>query len=420
MDKRDRHTTLCFMACEAFWGTFLGLTMPSVVLTVLLLENGASKTMIGMVSAAERGFVYLLPLLGLWLFHSRRKRQGQLIAWHLFAVIPFICVQAVLAAYSEALPPYWYCWLMTACLCGFYLAIGVIVAPWQDWMAHVIPKPVRGRIVGLAFSCNALFAGFGLWLAGTLMSRAAPVPVYEWLYAAGAVLTVLAILATACIRDTGKSEAEDARFSLADAVKSCGRSLADRNHAVYLGARLLSVAALAVVPFFTVYYTSKAGGGLEGGTVVKCAAAMAAGAALASVATGRFGDRYGHRSGNIFGAAALTLSLLAPLSSRGLWSCLAAFTLIGMAGYGFLVAHMNFMYENCPHHNRLAHLTISNMILGLGGIAAAICAGRMVEEWGPRPFFWTALGFGMASLCTLVLLVREPRRLAGPPLGPTA
>ena len=110
-NRTDIRNTTCICVGESLWGFQSSMVASATVLTVLLTRFGASERLIGSIAAIAAGTIAVPQLLGIYLFHSTRRRKRQLIAWHLYAIIPFHFVTGLLTLFSNGFPA----WL-THCL----------------------------------------------------------------------------------------------------------------------------------------------------------------------------------------------------------------------------------------------------------------------------------------------------------------
>jgi uncharacterized membrane protein len=85
------------------------------------------------------------------------------------------------------------------------------------------------------------------------------------------------------------------------------------------------------------------------------------------------------------------------------------------------VSHNNMLFETCPHDSRVAHITLSSMVLGPVLFLVPMVTGWLADHVWDRP---TAIGATLVptllGVAWLALMVQEPRdielsRGAAPP-----
>ena len=424
MTPRDRRNTMLNVVGESVWGFQWNLVASATVLTVFLREYGAGERQIGAIVAIETAAILVPQVLGMYVFSNPARRKRHLLFYHMYGIIPFLFLLALLAHWapdvrdgltltpSGRLAPAVLCGLLLLGWAAYMTASGVVIAAWNDWWATVFATRIRGTVMGLSLAGASVAGTLAALLAGWLLQILPHPKVYRLLYGGAGVMALLAMIAFFFIDDHNPA-AKDAvqRVILKELAVKFRSSLADANFRAFLMGRALATAGFCMVPFITVYYTSAAGGGLASGTVVSCGAAMTVGMALASLVFGRLGDRYGHRLGILGGAATQVLTLGLMLATGGLCSCLLAFAGAGVcAGIGW-VSHYNMLFETCPHDNRLAHITIGNLILGLATMVVPLLAGAFAQWAGLRSLFWACLLLSAAAFGWFLVRVREPRHV---------
>lgn len=420
MDRRERANAIRVVAGDAVWGFQSSLVAPATVLTVLLIRHGAGPTMVSAILALEAGVTVLPQILGNYLVRSAHHRKRLLILWHLFAIIPFVFAMGIVAHVSGRISSAAVRWGLLAGYAGYNLFLGVIMAVWLDWIADVFRERIRGTVFGLSFAFFNLAGAAASVLAGVLIESGKVASIYGWLYTGAGVVAAASMVLFALVRDpTHDHPDRHLRLGLGTIFAHFRQSLADANFRSFVAGRVLATVGFSMVPLIAVYYASAGGGGLSEGTVVASGAAMTAGAAVASLLVGRYGDRRGHHGGMLLGLGlqALTVALL--LTTRGPLSCVLAYAGTGLSRGSIGVSGFNLLYETCPHEGRFAHITLGNFLLSFAGIGAPLAAGLSVGRWGLKPLFAVSLGLSLAALLWFVVRVKEPRslRIPTPPDG---
>lgn len=407
----NRNNFISLVAGEAFWGMAMGLVLTSTVLAVFLKENGAGLAMIGSISSIESGVGGSLQLVGLFLFTSRRKRKHQVLGWHLYAVVPFLLMNATLASAASHLPPVVVRWSALMFYGGYMAALGVVGGAFMDWLAHVFSERERGTVLGTSICFAGLASMGGSILAGRLI-RLHPAPnAYAYLYFGAAMTAIISVLIYWRVDDSPLEQTEDSpRPTSEDVKRYLHASLSNLNFRCFLVSRSLATIGFCMVPFITVHFMSSDGGGLSSDIVVTCGSAIAVGWAASSFVFGRLGDRAGHAIGLFLGLVIQVATLAVLLWGGGKWGCVTAFAGAGVCLGAGLVSYYNALMETCPHDNRFAHITIGNFIIGLVGIIAPLLGGIVAERWGVRTLFMSCFTISIIGLVWHALFVREPRR----------
>lgn len=407
----NRRNVIAMASGEAFWGLGMAAVLASTVLTVFLREHGAGEAMIGCIPAIESGAGVTLQFVGLFLFSSRHRRKRQVLAWHLYAIIPFFFATGILAAVSTHLSHAAVRWTALLFYAGFMAGLGSVGAAFMDWVAQVFDERERGTALGIGSFVSSVTGFGGGLLAGALLELRPAPNAYTWLYLLAGTSAAIGILLYGCMRDPPMDNLKELpRPQLRDVAGYVHASLSNRSFRLFLVSRILATAGFSMIPLIAVYYTSPEGGNLAGGRVVSYGAVMTLTGGLSCLVFGRLGDREGHAIGLLLGIVAQVGTLALLLWTRGTWSCLLVYSGTGVCLGAGMVSYYNALMETCPHDNRFAHITVGNFVVGLVGIAAPLLGGVVAAAFGTGVLFESCLAISTIALVWHVLLVREPRR----------
>ena len=401
-----------YLVGESIWCFQMYMVWPFTVLTMLLAQYGAQRSMIGAISAIAEGAIIVTQVIGVYLFHSRRKRKRQLLAYHFAVILPLMFLLAVAAWPGLPISGIARCWLLLGSFAAMVLSVGVIMPVWSDWVAHLFRREIRGRVMGISQCAGALIGACGPPTAACFIDRWKDPAVYAWLYALAFGIGVISLTTYFFVRDDEAADApQTAPPTPRDVFDRFRHSLLDANFRSFLIGRGLSTAGFCIAPFVVLYYQSAGGGALSDTTILSCSTAQVLATAAAGLGLGFLGDRYGHRFGMIAGVASQVLALGILLASSGLASCVAAYVCIGVCNGVLVVSFTNILFETCPHDNRMAHLTLGSLALALPAIAAPLLAGQVAQRLGLGVLFTICLALSTAALLWFVFRTREPRDL---------
>ena len=409
-----RRNALLNIFGEAVWGLKANLIVPSVILSVLLYQFGASPELIGSITAIETGMLLLPQMLGGYLFHSRARRKRQLVLWHYLVMLPFNIIMGVLTFYARQMDPAVYRTVMLVCFACYMGAIGVVSASWFEYFLGTIYEPgIRGTVMGLSTFAASITGTFGALFAGWLIGRLPLPDAYAWLYLISWVFGMLSISLFIFIKDPGSAASvlNEKRPTLKSLRASLRMSLGVANFRTYLLGRILAISGFSIIPFVAIYFSSVSGGGLPKETVVASYSAFTIANALGGLFLGRLGDRFGHRWGILFGVGMQVLTLLSALTVPGIAGCILTYAGAGFAAACGFISHYNLVMDMCPadNPNRVAHISMANLTIGIPASLAPLAAGWIVGGWGIPTLFTVCLGISLAALLWLVLRFKEPR-----------
>jgi MFS family permease len=410
MERRERRNAAVNTLGEFLWGLNASLISSATVLVVVLRSFGAGRTMIGSITTIETVTMLLPQIVGIYLFRSRSQLKTRLLTYHYVVVIPWIALMGVpllphlhlsaLASRTLVLTTY-----------AFYLgSIGVIAAVWMDWLARIFGEHIRGTAMGIAFCGSAAGGTVGALAAGWWISLGGGPSAYAALFIAAAVIAALSITAFWLVDDPGAGEADNDAPTLSAILGHFRESLADSNFRAFLIGRMLATAGFCILPLVADYFSSPDGGSIQPGTLVACGSAMTIGNAIANIGLGRLGDIAGHRIGILIGVGMQATTLVILLFVPGEIGCIAAYFTAGLCSGSAIVSHFNMVFETCPHENRMAHITIANLIIGCGTVFMPLIAGYAAGHFGTRPVFAASLFLSLVALGWFLFRVQEPRK----------
>jgi len=413
MRPEERRNAIVYATGEGCWGLSMGFVAPLTVLPLIIGALGGGPVEIGLVfSIATAGFLLPQPLGMIFLQHGGGKKRF-LILYHLVTALPTSCgIAAVIYFLSGARPAL----SRVLILCLFFIrtfAIGAVVPVWMDWVAGLYSRKSRGRAIGMAAaaaatgtSVTAIVAG---WLSGKLPFHSG----YALLFLLSTVCVAASMGAFSFV-SAGTPPPGVRRLGIGELLAKFGHSLASVNFRNYLVARVLLTMGGGATAFFAVHYRSPEGGALTGSLVIALGTLLTLPQAVMSYWLGRIGDRSGHKRGVFIGAAAQMGAILVAVLARGPLSCALCFSLVGVATAAAWVSHLNMIYETCPHDNRVAHITLSNLVLSPFVMSIPLLTGWLISHLGRTSGMAISLVPTCLGVLWLLLRVREPRQVELP------
>lgn len=388
------------------------LVYPMTVLAALLHRHDARAWMIGSLMAVEGVGLVVPQFLGIYMFRSWRKRKINLMLWHWIMIVPIFFIMAAAVYWSQVLGSPAVRWSLWWSLAIQSLAMGVTIAVWQEWTAHLYNRTVRGMVVGMITAGASLAASLSALIAGGVLRVLPGDEGYALLYVVGGVTCSLAIFVFLLIRDPAESETETGHLLPRPVLlRLFFRSLSEPNFRNYLAGRILATFGFSVLPFIIIYYQSGQGGGLNYGQVISFSAVSWIAQSATAIVVGRMGDRRGHRLGALLGASMPIVTLLVLILSHGPGGCIAAYVGAGICLGAVGLSHYNLLIETCPHDSYAAHITVANLVMMPATLLAPLLAGLLVEWTGIMIMFKVSLTVSVVALLWLILRFKEPRAL---------
>jgi MFS family permease len=410
MNGTERANAVKCATAEGLFGMGLGFVAVVTVLPLLMKSLGASDFEVGLAGSIGMAGYGMLQPVSMLLFGGRRRTKRFLVSWSFSFVAPtYLAMAAVVLLLAPQQPRL--CSMLLLALLAVRVFGGGASAPfWFDWQAAIFPQDIRGRVIGMMAGASALGFSAAAYAAGMAHGRL-PFPVnYSVLFVVAVVFFALGLGVYAQVREPDSVGAPAQGLRPRELFGRFGHSLSDANFRSYLAGRILLVLGSGASAFYAVHFNSPEGGGIAADTVVKLGMFIAIPQVAASYLLGRLGDRVGHKSGVVIGAAAQLASIAAAFLGRGTAACVLSFVFLGIAGSAAWVSNLNFLLETCPHDNRVAHITLTSTILQPLFFLVPMGTGWMMENLAHR-----ATGIGLTLVPTLLgvawlaFVLKEPR-----------
>ena len=408
MTSQERHNALCNISGEALWGFQTAMVMPATVLTVLLIQLGASKATVGLIPALD-GLSMFLSVFGIYLFRSHKKRKLRLVFFHYLTLTPFLAVMGISVLAHDFIPRDVLKTLLMASWALFMGGVGMVSASWMDWLAHLFRQEIRGTITGASWGISSMTGIAGALTAGWVLRAHDDIRTFGWLYLVACVFATLSPSIFLAVRDPAEDMIEDYAPDLRDMVTAARESLSNGAFRNILVGRCLGLAGFCIGPFIALHYLSPAGGGLADSLVVSLGAAQTAGSAICCVLFGRIGDRIGHRFGMRAGIVFQLCSLLSALLIHGPVGYFFAMLFAGCVGGTLTISYLNIVIESCPHGVRAAHLMIGNIVVGVAGLLFPLAGAYIATHTSILALMKVSVAVSFLALIWNLRKVKDPR-----------
>jgi len=407
----ERSNALKAVAGEGLFGTGMGFLSAVSVLPLLIRSLHGSQIEVGLIgSIFWAGWLVLQPL-SFFLFGRRRRTKRFLVPWSFaFAVPTYLAIGAVVYFLGPRQPAL--CRTLLLVILAVRVVGGGMGVPfWLDWQAAIFRRQIRGRVIGLTATFSTLGGALAAFAAGKVVGHMDFPGSYALLSAVSVVFFVVALACYATVREPDSLYAPYVPFRTADLFRQFGHSLREPNFRRYLVGRILVTLGAGAAAFYAVHFKDPSGGSVPAATVVKLSSLLFLAQCAASYPLGRLGDRAGHKAGVVLGALGQVGAIVVAYFARGPVACGATFALVGTAWAASWVSHVNMLFETCPHDNRVAHITLSNMVLGPVLALVPVGTGWLVSLVGMRAGIGLTLIPTLLGMAWLALMVREPRHV---------
>jgi hypothetical protein len=352
------------------------LINPKTVLAWLINFMGAPPFLLALlVPVRESGSMIPQLAIAAWV----RRKPIRKWTWVLGAVLQGAAVAAI-GATALLLRGLTAGLAVLAALVVFSLSRGLCSVASKDVLGKTIPKTRRGRVSGVASGLSGLF----VVLVGLAMFLGRPDDAGALFYAdllfGSAALWWLAAGIYAAIREEA-GETGGGGNAAADAMKSLGLLVHDRNFRRFVVTRALLISSALVAPYFVTLAQRSSGGSTSALGLLVLAGGLAS--SLSAPTWGRMADRSSRRVlllaatlAGVVGIAVFALERSLGAGAPG-WVYPAAFLVLGIAHSGIRLGRKTYLVDMAGGNKRTDYVSVSNTVIGIilllaGGVTAAL------------------------------------------------
>lgn len=286
------------------------------------------------------------------------------------------------------------------------VASGMIALPWQEVVATIIPKPVRGRFFGVGRTLGRVFAVGGSAAAGLILAKVAYPNNFALSFLFGMFFMWVSYFFFAAsiepepdVKEIEQPEPiEKPRFLDLPAFRQILEE--DHNLRRYILSRIFFQMGSMAAGFYAVY-------GIQRFNLQDQQAAVFSGLLFASgivgfMIWGVVGDRFGPRNILLVSDLAQTIVLILALIAPSIWVYYLIFIFYGFAQAGYMVGEMLMGMGLGPVSQRSLYIGLVRTVPGIFILVAPLIGGAIVQSIGYPVMFITALAFGIVGEALLL------------------
>jgi MFS family permease len=405
-------------------GAFFGLAsigLASLVTVIPLFMNslGASKALIGLVSALY--FVgWQTPQLFTALHVTRLARYKPMVMamtvherWPYFGLAVVALLVPVIHA-NLALA------LTILCVAIIALGGGMAATAWQSMMGKIMPLELRGTFFGVQSALANLMGAGGAVLAGVLLERLDSPLDYALCFGLAGVAMMVSVWFLSMAHEPAHEVEEVPRLagSRLGLREMRGILRRDGNFRWFLVARSLITCSYAVVGFYSIYTVEHFR--VTETTIGLMTGVLTLSQTVANVLFGYWGDRLGHRLMCVLGAALMTASAgIAAFAPDAGWMYVV-FALAGAAAATIWAVAISLSLDFGSAQEKPFYIGLSNTLVAPASLLAPVAVGLAIAGFalpgsaqpipgvGYPPVFIAAAVIGVAAILTFWLVMRDP------------
>jgi len=395
-------------ACFWFFGDSFAAAY--TIMPVLISTLTDSPILIGLIPALD-GAGWFLPQLFLARTLEGRNRRMPIVRFlGIFDRIPFLFL-ALGAFLIPQLDKRTALILILVIYAIKAFSGGLVALPWQELIATVIPVSRRGRYWGYSLILGKLMGLGGAAITGILLVSIT----YPYNYATMFLIGFCAV-SFSYIFLIMNIEPEIPRQNSVETISLLTRIKdvlgKDRNFLIYLMNRSFIFLAGMALAFITVYGIKKFD--LPIAQSATFTAIMLISEIIGFGIWGNLGDRSGYKRVIETSNFILIIGISGLLWVNTLWALYLVFGLISFAHSGEIISDQNFAMEFGSEEDRPTYIGMSKTLTGPFFLLAPLIGGSIVQFWGFKSMFLTAMILSIISFSIIKFLVKDPRNTNNP------
>lgn len=369
-----------------------------------LFSISGSTAMVGLGQALQQLGAVVSPIIGATQIEHRREVMPIAVRIGLGMRVPLLLL--ALSGWLMTGAPLLFVTMLLLFMFGFFSGSQRVV--FQMMLAKVIPIAKRGRLQAYRNFAGGTLAALISYFAGTwFIEQNVLGNGYSAVFLLSFVLTAIGLFVLQKLMVEPLPPTVRPRMGVRDRLRELPGLFTDLDYRHFVFAQALAIAGRMSLPFCILYagQTTK----LTGGYIGLLSLAFLGADTLSNLIWGPIGDRKGFRLTFMLSLVVWIASLVLLIESHSTVMTFVVFAGLGAAISGYMMSVSTLVLEFGARDDipmRLAlSTTTETAIASLGPLA-----GGLIASWfGYIPLFWVSIAFLVASLATLILIVREPR-----------
>jgi MFS family permease len=404
VDRNLRRNYIAHLLHGLFGQTGFRLVNAPTFLPAYVQLLSGSEFVVGLARSIQYFGMFLSPMLGASLIEHRRR-----VLPVGFVVGGLMRVQVLgLALAGLLLSPDWAVRVILGVLFLFGFFMGMQGVVFNYLMSKVIPVDRRGRLLGLRNALAGVTAAGVAYLGGHYLIEPNVLGNgYAVTFLAAFVLTTFGLSMLLAVREPEPPEVR-APAPLRERLRDLPQLLrSDRDFTWYFLCRALATMGRMAAPF----YILQAGAviGLSGTNIGVLSTAFVLANSVANLGWGLLADRSGFKRVFVLALLLWIVSVAALMLAGTLGEFVAVFLGIGTGLGGFMMAAQNMVLEFGSRSDLPLRIAVANSAQELVGAIGPLLGGILAVAFGRETVFGVAIGFQIAAVGAVMLVVDEPR-----------
>jgi MFS family permease len=403
--KNFKHNFFANLMDACFWFFGESFAASYTIMPVFISTLTDSPILIGLIPALDGAGWFLPQLFLARTLEGKNRRMPMVRIFGIFDRVPFL----FLALGAYLIPQVNKQAALILILVIYAIKVfssGLMALPWQELIATVIPVSHRGRYWGYSLILGKLMGLVSATITGIILVSITYPYNYATMFLIGffAVSISYVFLNMNIEPEIPRQKSEDS-FSLLTRIK--GVFSKDRNFLIYLINRGFIFLAGMALAFVTVYGINQYN--LPIAQSATFTAIMLISEIIGFGIWGNLGDRSGYKRVIEISNLILILGIGSLLLVNTLWTLYLVFALMSFAHSGEYIADQNFAMEFGSEEDRPTYIGMSKTLIGPFFLLAPLIGGSLVQFWGYKSMFLTAMILSIISFSIIKFLVKDPR-----------
>jgi len=391
---------------EFSWGFGIAFHTTYAIIPLFLKKLGAPDAVIISVAGLFSILIAFPMFFSAILGRNIRNIKKAVFLSHSVVLPPIFLTGFIFAFLAPTGPNAWVYYYV--CFILYCLAVGFIIPIWTDFLAHIFPRENRGHYLGISFAFNS-FGGFaGGIIVKILLNSSIPFPNnFGWGFIIMGISMGLGILVY-LFYNVGNKTDKTPHKTIAVFWQDTKNIIQTHvNFRRYLLSRILITAHFPAMSLYAVYTQELFGFNIsEAGVFIVLQVITFS---LGSVASGKIGDRWGHKTAIILSFSGYLLAIIFTIFATSMIHVYAIFLSLGLGHGGFMPSAMNMVYEFAESRDSKTYMALIDTFLAPFVLLMIIGASVLDPIIGTRNLFVMS-GFLIAlGLLLLTFWVKEPR-----------
>jgi MFS family permease len=297
------------------------------------------------------------------------------------------------------------------------LGSGLVITPWQEMLAKIIPVTHRGRLFGTGHFLGQM-SGIVTAPIAALVLATFPFPHnFVASFAIGTIGIIVSMLFLMLTVEPAGPASPHSTQTYGQYMRRVRQIIQTRkNYRMYIFSRWLIHFGRMPLGFVAIFAVQRFH--LPESSAAIVTGILAAASMLGSAIWGWVGDRWGHKRvlelATLIWLASVLIALLVSISGWE-WGLFLTFALMGLGNSGNMISGLNLPLEFGAEAERPTYIGLTRTAIGPVLLAAPLLGGAIIQIVNYQALFVVSALFTLGGLLLLRQKVAEPRHTSPAP-----